>query len=68
LLDNARASFDQDERAALYCEAQKLIWDGVSRRIPLYHLVDIYAYNPKVRGWSPRHDKLMPLGEVWLDQ
>lgn len=64
LLAAARESSNDDERADLYCQAQQMIWNGVSRRVPLYHLVDIYAYNARVEGWEPRHDKMMPMHDV----
>ena len=67
LLEEARVSSDPEVRGPLYCEIQKKLWNGVSRRIPLFNYIFVYAYSPKVQNWQPRPDAMMPLHDVSVD-
>ena len=68
LLEIARISSDPNVRGPLYCEIQKKLWNGVSRRIPLFNYIFVYAYSSKVHNWRPRPDTMMPLLNVSVSQ
>ena len=52
VLTAARQSSDQDERAKLYCRANKIIWDNAVGVFPV-DLLMTYARSDKVRHFSP---------------
>ncbi|MEP0921740.1 ABC transporter substrate-binding protein [Leptolyngbya sp. ST-U4] len=52
LLDQARQTADQTQRAKLYGEAEKLIADEAVR-VPIVHSEPLNAQRANVNGWSP---------------
>ncbi len=63
----ANAVSDQGERARLYRQAQRVLYDAV----PLVRLADVTAYVPvrrEVRGFRPQGLGPQSYGGVWLEQ
>lgn len=65
LLDEAKIAIDQDERAELYKEAQKLIADDVPM-IPLMHSRPVMATSSNVVNYIPHPSTSESLAEVEL--
>jgi peptide/nickel transport system substrate-binding protein len=66
LLIATRETSDQDERAALFHEAQALLQQDVPHAF-LYHTLDITGFHNDVQGYVPIPE-LRHLETVWLDR
>lgn len=67
ILDRARAEVDRDKRLALYARANEII----ARDAPwvfLYYPVDMFAWQPYVKGFRPHPVWLNEYRNVWLDR
>ncbi|WP_217588586.1 ABC transporter substrate-binding protein [Lentibacillus saliphilus] len=66
LLDQAKVSVDQDERASLYKEAQKIISEE-SPMVTLVHSTPVLAASAAVKNYVPHPSTSESLAEVELD-
>jgi peptide/nickel transport system substrate-binding protein len=66
LLDRARAEVDRDARLALYAKANAILADDAPW-VFLYYPVDMFAWQPYVRGFRPHPVWLNEYRNVWLD-
>ncbi|WP_147804088.1 ABC transporter substrate-binding protein [Alkalicoccus halolimnae] len=67
LLDQAKTSIDEDERAELYMEAQELIHEDAPM-IPLVHSIPVLAGSERVQNYVPHPQTSEPLTEVELSE
>lgn len=58
LLDQGRASFDEDERAEIYGEIQQIVWDEAVE-IFLWSRVNVVVSSPSVANVPVVHDRLI---------
>lgn len=65
LLDKARATADQKERAALYADAEKLAFAD-SRWFLLRFVTEQKAFNPKVGGFTHVPDGMIRTSGMWI--
>jgi ABC-type transport system substrate-binding protein len=66
LLDHARAEVDHDARLALYAKANAILADDAPW-VFLYYPVDMFAWQPYVKGFRPHPVWLNEYRNVWLD-
>ncbi|MGB8329928.1 MAG: ABC transporter substrate-binding protein [Polyangiales bacterium] len=66
LLDRARAEVDRKARLALYAKANAIIADDAPW-VLLYYPVDMFAWQPYVKGFRPHPVWLNEYRNVWLD-
>jgi ABC-type transport system substrate-binding protein len=66
ILDRARAETDRQERLALYAEANFMIAEDAPWAF-LYYPVDMFAWQPYVKGFRPHPVWLNEYRHVWLD-
>ncbi|MGD8606153.1 MAG: ABC transporter substrate-binding protein [Myxococcales bacterium] len=66
ILDRARAEVDRDERLALYARANEIIAEDAPW-VFLYYPVDMFAWQPYVKGFRPHPVWLNEYRNVWLD-
>ncbi|MDQ2786064.1 MAG: ABC transporter substrate-binding protein [Chloroflexota bacterium] len=52
LLNDAAGTVDQKQRATMYAQADKIIWDDAVGIFP-FELLENYVYNKKVTGFTP---------------
>ncbi|NJP37844.1 ABC transporter substrate-binding protein [Alkalicoccus luteus] len=65
LLDEAKVTIDEDERAELYMEAQEIIHEEAPM-IPLVHSIPVLAGSERVSGYVPHPSTSEPLTNVEL--
>lgn len=66
ILDRARAEVDRDARLALYAEANAILADEAPWAL-LYYPVDMFVWQPYVKGFRPHPVWLNEYRNVWLD-
>jgi ABC-type transport system substrate-binding protein len=66
ILDRARAEVDHDKRLALYAQANEII-AADAPWVFLYYPVDMFAWQPYVKGFVPHPVWLNEYRNVWLD-
>ncbi|MDY0409296.1 periplasmic substrate-binding domain-containing protein [Paracerasibacillus soli] len=66
LLDEAKVAVDQDEREAMYKEAQALIAEDVPM-VPLVHSTPVMATSSKVKHYVPHPSTSESLEEVDIE-
>jgi peptide/nickel transport system substrate-binding protein len=66
ILDRARAEVDRDARLALYAEANFILANDAPWAF-LYYPVDMFAWQPYVKGFRPHPVWLNEYRNVWLD-
>jgi peptide/nickel transport system substrate-binding protein len=66
ILDRARAEIDRDARLAFYAEANAIL-AGDAPWAFLYYPVDMFAWQPYVKGFRPHPVWLNEYRNVWLD-
>lgn len=64
LLEQARTTFDKEERLSLYKETTEIHWDDPPG-IFMYQQHDLYGVRNDVAGWEPRPDQLILLRDVY---
>jgi peptide/nickel transport system substrate-binding protein len=67
LLDQAKTSIDEDERAELYEEAQEIIHEDAPM-IPLVHSIPVLAGSENVQNYVPHPQTSEPLTEVEISE
>lgn len=66
ILDRARAEVDREARLALYAEANAILADEAPWAL-LYYPVDMFAWQPYVKGFRPHPVWLNEYRNIWLD-
>jgi ABC-type transport system substrate-binding protein len=66
ILDRARAEVDHEVRLALYAEANEILAEEAPWAF-LYYPVDMFAWQPYVKGFRPHPVWLNEYRNVWLD-
>jgi peptide/nickel transport system substrate-binding protein len=66
ILDRARAEIDRNKRLALYAEANAILAEDAPWAF-LYYPVDMFAWQPYVKGFRPHPVWLNEYRNVWLD-
>jgi peptide/nickel transport system substrate-binding protein len=66
ILDEARPETDRETRLALYAEANSILADDAPWAF-LYYPVDMFAWQPYVKGFRPHPVWLNEYRHVWLD-
>jgi peptide/nickel transport system substrate-binding protein len=66
ILDRARPEVDRDTRLALYAEANAILADEAPWAF-LYYPVDMFAWQPYVKGFRPHPVWLNEYRNIWLD-
>ena len=66
ILDRARAEADREVRLALYAEANEILAEEAPWAF-LYYPVDMFAWQPYVKGFRPHPVWLNEYRNVWLD-
>ena len=66
ILDRARAEIDREKRLALYAEANAILADEAPWAF-LYYPVDMFAWQPYVKGFRPHPVWLNEYRNIWLD-
>ncbi|MFZ1864628.1 MAG: ABC transporter substrate-binding protein [Polyangiales bacterium] len=66
ILDRARAEVDRTERLALYAQANAII-AADAPWVFLYYPVEMFAWQPYVKGFRPHPVWLNEYRDVWLD-
>jgi len=66
ILDSARAEVDREKRLALYAEANAILADDAPWAF-LSYAVDMFAWQPYVKGFRPHPVWLNEYRNVWLD-
>lgn len=66
ILDRARAEMDREERLALYARANAIL-AADAPWVFLYYPVDMFAWQPYVKGFRPHPVWLNEYRNVWLD-
>jgi ABC-type transport system substrate-binding protein len=66
ILDRARPEVDRDARLALYAEANAILADEAPWAF-LYYPVDMFAWQPYVKGFRPHPVWLNEYRNIWLD-
>ena len=66
ILDRARAEVDREVRLALYAEANEILAEEAPWAF-LYYPVDMFAWQPYVKGFRPHPVWLNEYRNVWLD-
>jgi peptide/nickel transport system substrate-binding protein len=66
ILDRARAEVDRDARLALYAESNAILADEAPWAL-LYYPVDMFVWQPYVKGFRPHPVWLNEYRNVWLD-
>jgi peptide/nickel transport system substrate-binding protein len=66
ILDRARAEVDRDARLALYAEANAILAEDAPWAF-LYYPVDMFVWQPYVKGFRPHPVWLNEYRNVWLD-
>ena len=66
ILDAARAEVDREKRLALYAEANSILADDAPWAF-LSYAVDMFAWQPYVKGFQPHPVWLNEYRNVWLD-
>jgi ABC-type transport system substrate-binding protein len=66
ILDRARAEVDRDVRLALYAEANAILAAEAPWAF-LYYPVDMFAWQPYVKGFRPHPVWLNEYRNIWLD-
>ena len=66
ILDRARPEIDREKRLALYAEANAILADEAPWAF-LYYPVDMFAWQPYVKGFRPHPVWLNEYRNIWLD-
>jgi ABC-type transport system substrate-binding protein len=66
ILDRARAETDREKRLALYAEANAILAEDAPWAF-LFYPVDMFAWQPYVKGFRPHPVWLNEYRHVWLD-
>ena len=66
ILDSARAEVDREKRLALYAEANAILADDAPWAF-LSYAVDMFAWQPYVKGFRPHPVWLNEYRNIWLD-
>lgn len=66
ILDHARAELNRETRLALYAKANAIIADDAPW-VFLYYPVDMFAWQPYVKGFRPHPVWLNEYRNIWLD-
>jgi peptide/nickel transport system substrate-binding protein len=66
ILDRARPEVDREKRLALYAEANAILADDAPWAF-LYYPVDMFAWQPYVKGFRPHPVWLNEYRNIWLD-
>jgi peptide/nickel transport system substrate-binding protein len=66
ILDRARPEVDREKRLALYAEANAILSDDAPWAF-LYYPVDMFAWQPYVKGFRPHPVWLNEYRNIWLD-
>ena len=66
ILDDAVATLDQDERAALYAQACEIIWSDAVGIFP-FELRNVYAFQSRVSGFVPSASPILNFANVTVE-
>jgi len=65
LLDKTREVSGQAERRKLYSELTRLLQDELPM-VFIVHPIEPKAFSPRVQGYDPIPDGMMPFKDVWM--